>query len=509
MKIAVGRTAAAAGRSRKRLWVLSGLLLVCLAVCLALLENYYSDRWFLDAEKKQIAVVEAAGIAATLEAYKAKYPSSERGREGVAEVVRIFSAMRAEPKDLVSKKPSRMADGNVPFSGPEWVKRYLGSNDYTTESLIVCSDINSTPIEALLTLHEKCRIEELGWTYASFAEQSVYFKQGFHARQVTRVLLPTAVWLAVADSDTTRAYTLLLNWMYLPEFFKVATTSMMEGMIGVALDGICFDVCSKLMSSVPVPSEEIAARLYDQLDPQRARKNLLRTCEAEVIWTAQTIKCRIGLEKTGGYRLKNFNRHFDEELSKQLEEKFATFRKDLSGLRLPSTFPGPADLFSKNESYVRRTLCGVILSSLEWLPLNYSTVNSDSLPALLSRCERIQEWRDKKSAGNPVANVALPGYNRAMMNERGREAEAAVLQAECMMQIARLRSNATSTMPRTLHELSERSGKPVPLDPLAAKPGDSIQYQPDEQTGTYKFTHNPSVYPHGGYPAMEFLGSWR
>jgi hypothetical protein len=105
--------------------------------------------------------------------------------------------------------------------------------------------------------------------------------------------------------------------------------------------------------------------------------------------------------------------------------------------------------------------------------------------------------------------MAIPAFTRAALNARAVQARAAVLQTACMMRMAELAADTTTTIPRTLQELSARTGKPVPLDPLGAKPGQNIFYEVHPENGTYLLRHSPGVKPYAGDPPYEFRGKWR
>ncbi|MGI8906388.1 MAG: hypothetical protein ACR2IE_07865 [Candidatus Sumerlaeaceae bacterium] len=495
-------------RHLRRLGCAILLLAVVVLAGLTALRGFQSKQYFTEADRKAIAEAEATGAAASLSTYNRKYPSTERGRAGVTEAARITSNLFYDYNAFKNTTSTLHATPRTDFRLQHVLQNAVGSQ-ISTPTLLAYHDANTTALRDLLRITDTCSYDELSWTYKSFDDPPVYVRSYLRYRETARVLLPTAMWLALEDGDTTRAYSLILNWMYFGQSLKVAGTMFIDGMIGVALDGIVMTDLDELLHAAPPPSSKIALRLYDQLDPERMRRDFLRACEGEFIWFSQLLRYFAGTVVDPPRTLAASRADLEKQIAGAFMASMARYLKDLSEFRTPSTYPNPSQLLIRIPAFMRKSVMETMLIMLEWLKRNQEITMGPDLPTALAKGKAVEAWAEKAAIRNPVSAIAVPAFMRASFNSTGRRAQAAVLQTACMMRLAEFQGNdANATMPRTLQELSERVGKPVPLDPLAATPGAVIIYNPHPADGTYTLTHSPSVKPYEGAPPYEYRGRW-
>jgi len=79
------------------------------------------------------------------------------------------------------------------------------------------------------------------------------------------------------------------------------------------------------------------------------------------------------------------------------------------------------------------------------------------------------------------------------------------------MRVAELKSaSGVGPMPANLEELSSRSGKAAPDDPLAHAPGEKPILVTDTEHSSYTITHRPNIARWAvGFQPLIFDGRWR
>lgn len=487
-----------------------GLLIVVVAAGLApIFGRFSSIERFKNEDRKAVAAAEASGIAATRATYNRKYPATERGKAAVRETARIAAAISGKFDDLSTASIRPIADIRTTFP-LQWILTNTRGSGISTDTLLAYAAANTTPIADLLKISAIAPYHELGWQYESFSDTPLLWKPSFLTmREASRVLLPTEIFLALQDEDTTRAYEIILNWMYFDRTYKVSAITLIQGMIGVALDGIVMLNLDALLRTSPPPSVGMTERLYEQLDSSRMGQDFARSYEGECITFTQYLRFAAGATDKAPGTFAGGSIDLDHMFTHVFQDEVKEFAKEVSKGHKPSRIPNPLHVSWGLKSVQRRYVFTALQDDLESCQRLVQATFAPDLPTSLKLNSDTQTWAEQEAMQNPCTAIALPAFLRASMNVRGRQALAAVLQAASMVRLAELRSDRAAKMPESMEEVSLLSGKPIPLDPLGATSGTRILYRVHPENGTYVLTHAPSRPPYEGATPFQFRGTWR
>ena len=487
------------------------LLLGVLSTVALLVRDYAPKDWFEKQDRLAVAASEANGVAASLPTFAKKYPANERGRKGVKEIARIvdgliynYKAYETTGSAVVVKRP------HTGFDLQNILRNSVGA-EISTATLLAYAAANTTQVADLLKVSNICSFDELSWEYGSFNEPPVFPSNFLRLRETARVLLPTEIYLALQDDDTTRAYSVLLNWMYIGQALEVSGTNLVSGMIGVALDGIMMHNAEELLRCAPPPSLEIARRLHDQVDPVRMQRDYIRCCEAEGMWFAEYLRFAAGTVSTPPATLRGsgVTPDFQKALGAMFAHEVVACWKDVSAFRMPSSYPNPMHLLWGTRGMTRAFLLQGLLGQIEWPQRVISAARAPDFPSLLKLVKEGEVWAESMATTNPVFAISAPAFLRATMNARGRQAEAAVVRAACMMRMAEMQTrDVNATMPVSLWDVSKLVGVPVPMDPLGMTAGAPVKFTAHPENGNYEITHSPSKAPYEGATPYVFKGKW-
>jgi hypothetical protein len=489
-------------------------LLLFLVLCFSgviLITHSETKSAFLRADKQAVQRVEAMGYAASMNRYAQKYPSTEQGRNKLGQVAGVLASFNFDYKRYETSTESTVTKlrSNLDLQG--MVTRASGIT-LTTAALISYANSNTTAIQQLLQLSEVGGSAEVGWTYSSLDDPSPLANTSWsQLRDVTRVLLPTAICLSLDDNNTTRAYDLLLNWVYLARSESVASTNLVHGMIASALYGLIMSFTKELMAIAP-PDVNTLRRLHEQLSPERMASEFFRSVEIDNIGSIELLRIAAGVGTSIPAPLAKSSRDFNSVVLGGFGLTFRACMADIIHLKKPSTWPWVRLLPMAFGPTARRHFSEAFDIYLDLPRRSREILDAPDSKSANSAADKTADWIDSRVQHNPIfLAYEIPSFTRAAMSIRRRQAEAAVLQTACLIEMLKTEDRGTSEgMPRNIEELARRASQPLPIDPLASRPGAYVTYKPDFITGHYIVEHAPlsGTYGKGVSDVFRFEGTW-
>lgn len=478
--------------------------------------------------RKKLTEAEKEGLAVTLPAFHRKYPVSAQGAAAIQEAARITEHLKWDWSKIpkLPAEETTAAQAAIAFDLERLVATNTGGrpDTFTTATLLAHARQNEAVLDSLIALSKSVPLDELGWEpsftkLAPFLELHVRLAAsgdpGVYGRlrDSSRVLLPAAVYLALAEGETTRAYAVALSWSYLNRAQKVAGPSLLSSMFVVAPDILQMDVIAELLKAAPPADLESARRVYDALDPERLRRDWLRRCEAVVIFTNRFLFYLAGDHASAPSAYGDFRQRLKTDARLRLRQEFDTFRDNLAEPRPSWNPPRLTTLRRAYPELGRADIYEVAGLEAEWLIRFKGIAEAPGNRKAEKLARESENWAEHAARRNFMAGKILPTslFPRSWPARtlRGALAKAAVLRGSVLVRMAELESSGTqAALPVSLEEVCKRLNEPVPLDPLADLTGTPIEYQPHPKGGTYTIRHKPNRKGYVGETPAEFRGRW-
>jgi len=347
------RHASAHGKIARRGCLLT-ILGLAIIVTLAVVSEYLPKAGMTEELARAQADAKAAGLAVTMSEFQRKYPSTAEGQKVVEKVAGVIELLKwdydkfrfattpvpADPKTTTTFDVVRLVSE---LSG-------LKTEQVTSPGLYAYVVANKAQLDEIAELGRSTAIDSLNCRHEFTADTPMrrldtkFRKSGggifLSVRQASRVLLPAAIFVALAEDDSARAYNLLFGWFILSRSMKVSGTSLVEAMIGVAVDGIALEVANELLRASPPKDLPTALRLHDFLDQARMRRDFLQGLEAGAIYSSQMLWHLIDERHVlppGILKMETgFKESAQKDVARSLNELWASLTRGRRGPTLPS-----------------------------------------------------------------------------------------------------------------------------------------------------------------------------
>lgn len=435
-----------------------------------------------------IAKAKSHGLATTLDALNIKYSSTERGRKAVREAADIVSLLRWYPTIVTSGTIQTSASSEVRFDVANIISENSGmsTDSIRLEGVRAHADQNRAVLDRIAALASAPPAGELGWdrSFKDMPPMPAKFRRPggttestfLVLRESARTLLPCAVHTALADNNPKRAYAIIAGWLRLNTAFRSQGTSLVDSMIGVAIDGICMATLIELIKAVP-PDREDALWLVELLEPDRMQKQIVYGFETEFVFMSQQLRYMAHETETPAVTLADMKLEL---------KKLGALRTQL----VPEMWQAIGDLAWCLDA-VREAANSPDRSVADRL--------NDELEVRIAISRRL----------NPISQEVVPSFCRAILNSRGRTGQAAMLRAALVLRIAEIDAKGDrAKMPKSLSEVYKSQGLAPPRDYLGKSATDEIMYSADPAKGTFTLTTRKNDAPFEGCDGYTYQGTW-
>jgi hypothetical protein len=477
-------------------WTLRLLLMVfvpALLIAYWYRAEYLLPKWREYANRAQYSA-ERSGVALTVDLLNLAYPTTPAGERAVLEAgITIRMLDWNHPKYFSNTPPAH--ETTAPLASSQALLKLAENNCCGPLGFLSDAEMrnyvgaNQPAIARLMAMPESLPWREIGWRFDAEGTQAFphnlrSLRDGTESslylviRETSRVLLPGAIYVALADGRTTGAYQVLTGWICLNQAVKGQAITRTTTMVGLAVDGLIQAAADELVRVAP-PERDMALRLCDMLDTKERELDYLRGIDAQAAYSVAFLRRAAGelveaphsIEGVAGRRLRECN------------------------------YYGVNALFGP-EAYA------AVATHVAWASAMHDLIGSrgsaGSASVILFEDSLLPRLDD-----NPYSDTVRPLIATAVLDLRGRLSQISLLRAALLMRAAQIEAGGDRTkMPSSLAELAKRYGQAPPIDYLAEFPNALIDLEANPTSGTYVLRHQPNLPKFNGAEGGEYIGQW-